>query len=197
MGKKVIFGVATLFILGAALLAARGGLFAPGTPEVSTVSPEAAARAEEKLAELAANGVEARLDAGELTSLLRYRLDAWSDTPVIEPSVSIVLDTVTLSGSVAAADLPAEPELEAFRYLLPETTQVVVTGTLSTGAAGVATLRISSVEVAGMPVPPRFYPVILSRFGTQYHKPPDGIALPLPAVVSDARVEDGELVLSP
>src|SRR5690606_26682409 len=122
------------------------------------VSAAAAAGAEAKLEALREEGEEARLNDVELTSLLRYRPDLWSFSAVIEPEVALRADTIQLTGSVLTDQLPADAELDQFRFLLPDTTRVSVAGTLIPGAPGVATVQVTSIEAAGMPVPPRYYP---------------------------------------
>jgi hypothetical protein len=198
MRKAAFLGFAALLI-GVGLLIWRGAFSGadPDASDIAEVSPAAALAAETKIASLRSGEGEARLDSGELTSLLRFRPETWYLGPVLNPEVHIVLETLTVSGSVATADLPPDAELDSFRYLLPETTHVAVAGTVSTEQSGSTTLRVSSIEVAGMPVPERFYPLILDRMGRGENLPSNAIVLPLPDVVSDARVEGGELVLLP
>lgn len=192
-------GVLALVVVVMAVLALGTGILplSPRAEPAPTVSPEAAADAEEKIVRMTSEGEEARLSSTELTSLLRYRPEILSLAYVIEPSVDISGDTVFLSGAFASAELPSQVELEQIRFLLPDTADVTVVGTLDDGGAGTAVFRIASIEVAGMPIPPRLYPRLLERLGGDEALPSDAVALRLPDSVGSARVEDGELILTP
>lgn len=167
-------------------------------PEVLEVSPAAASSAEVKLAQIEMNG-EARLTDVELTSLFRFRPEIWSLGIVRDPTVRMTADTLRLNGRFATAEIPSEPTLDAIREILPDTTDVAVAGTVRPFGAGQVVLELASIEVAGMPLPRRFYAEVLDRLGRNPNEPlPAGaLALPLPAGIGGARVQQGELVLTP
>jgi hypothetical protein len=200
MGKLLLLA-AVLLLAGGIFFGLRSGLIRlPGSGgDQVEVSQEAAAAAEEKLTALQAGGTEARLTGTELTSLFRFRPEIWSMGAVLQPQVRMNADTISIAGKVATAQLPPDPEIEAIRMLLPDTADVAVTGTMHPGQRGNATLEIFSMEVAGMPVPRRYYPMILERVGNGDAMSSDSatVTVPLPAEVSSARVENGELVLTP
>lgn len=185
------------FALGAALvlvLALIGGLLAsalgfwPADAGTSDeISPQAAASAEAKL-ESVMNGEEVALTASELTSLFTYRPDVWTIDPILSPIVEMSSDTVRLKGGVPKSAIPSQIELGPLRALLPDTTQVNVAGTVRSRDEQSIILEVATVEVEGMPVPSRFYGQLLQA---------DALTLPLPAGISAARVEGGELILTP
>lgn len=176
----------------ARLLGGRG-------PVATTVSPEAAAQAEEKLARLAAGGEPVRLDEVEFTSLLRYRLRDRLPGDLDSPAVSFAGDTVRLMARVPSDRLPDVPELGAARAFLPDTADVDIVGHLETLEPGRAAFEVKRLVFAGIPVPSRFYPQALASMGRRDEPglAPAAYPFPLPDGVGTARVEDGELVLTP
>jgi hypothetical protein len=161
------------------------------------VSPEAAARAEEKLLRLQ-QGDEVRLTGVEFTSLMRYRQGEISEA-LRDPVVSFNGDTIVLAGSLAADELPDVDEINRIRMILPDTTSVSVIGHLRPLDAGRAAFDVASVEVARIPIPSRFYPPVLERIGRRDEAGlgPTAVAIRLPPGAASARVEDGHLVLTP
>jgi hypothetical protein len=113
--------------------------------------------------------------------------------------VSLSGTTLILSGSVPAERIPDVPELQSLRFLLPDTVPVMIGGDVRSLREGAVAMEITTIEVFRMPIPPRIYPVLLDRLGRQ-DRPglaPSALELPLPPGVSSARVEGGELVLTP
>ena len=163
------------------------------------VSPEAAAMAEEKLERLRTDGDTARLSSIEASSLLRFRGPAWLTGRVHEPGVEFSSDTVRVSGTIATDQLPSHPELDRVRVLLPDSSRVEVSGVLSPLASGRMAVDIDEVTFAGIPIPERYYPDVLARFGREDEPGlgPSAFAVPLPEGVGGARVENGALVLTP
>lgn len=201
MGRPLLILLCSLLLLVGLFLVGRALFRSPAAsgPASAEVSAENAATAEAKLAELSEQGREVRLNGGELTSLLRYSAGPWEWARVIDPVALLIGDTLQLSGALETDELPIEGGLEPLRTLLPDTTRFELAGTLRPYEAGRALLQIGRVEVAGMPVPAQYYPLLLERLG----QPPAGVAradavvLPLPEPVGAARVEGGELILSP
>jgi hypothetical protein len=188
--QKFALGAALLLVLAliAGLLASALGWWPGGDdgPGIE-VSAEAAAQAEAKLETLEA-GEQIALSPAELTSLFTYRPEVWSLRPVHSPVVAMSGDTVRVEGRVPRTEIPADIEMGPLRALLPDTTRVEVIGTVRSQREGTIALEIGSVEVEGMPVPARYYSQLLES---------DVLTLPLPAGVSGARVENGELILIP
>ena len=193
---------AILLLLVAGGIAAYGLGFLPPEPpdrQVEEVSPAAAASAEMKLAQLAPGGEETRITAAELTSLFRFRPEIWSVGILKAPTVQIAGDTVRLVGRIATADLPPVEELDSLRDFLPDSAGVEMSGTVRPYDASTTVLEIGAIEVAGMPIPERFYSPMLDRFGQGPEEglPAGTFALPLPPGIRSARAEGGDLVLTP
>jgi hypothetical protein len=163
------------------------------------VSPEAAAIAEEKLERLRADGDTAHLSSIEASSLLRYRGPAWLTRRVYEPGVEFSSDTVRVSGTIATDELPSHPELDRVRVLLPDSSRVEISGVLEPLPSGRMAVDIDRVTFAGVPIPARYYPDVLARFGREDEPglKPSAFAVPLPEGVGGARVENGSLILTP
>ena len=163
------------------------------------VSPEAAAIAQEKLDRLGSGGETARLSSIEVSSLLRYRGPAWLTSRVHEPGVEFVGDTVRVGGTIATSELPSHPELDRVRMLLPDSSQVEISGFLAELPSGRMAVEIDEVTFAGIPIPERYYPDVLARFGRQDEPglAAAAIAVPLPEGARSARVEGGYLILTP
>ena len=163
------------------------------------VSPEAAALAEEKIALLRTDGDTARLSSIEASSLLRYRGPVWLTQRVHEAGVEFDSDTVRVSGTIATSELPSHPELDRVRVLLPDSSRVEISGVIAPLPSGRMAMDIDRVTFAGVPIPARYYPDVLARFGREDEPGLDesSIAVPLPEGVGSARVENGSLVLTP
>jgi hypothetical protein len=163
------------------------------------VSPEAAAEAEAKLARMRSDGQPVRLSSVELSSLLRYRGAEWSPAALRDPEVLMSGDTLTVSAIIPTDNLPSHPDLDRVRSLLPDSARVEVAGSVRSLGSGRAALAVREVEFAGIPIPERYYPPMLERIGRREEADLGAaeMALPLPPGVSEARVEDGFLLLIP
>jgi hypothetical protein len=160
---------------------------------------EAAAQAEQKLERMRDDGEPARLSGVELSSLLRYRSSGFSASGVHNPAVEMSGDTLRLAGTIPTDAIPSHPDLERVRGLLPDSARVEVSGGVRSLGDGRAALEVRQVEFAGIPIPERYYPPMLERFGrgsAQGLRPAE-MPLPLPPGIRDVRVEDGHLLLIP
>jgi hypothetical protein len=199
MKRTTTFLVGLVLIVLVAVAAwIYGTRFGPAA-EPTVVSLEAATSAEAKLERLRTKHDEVRLSGVELTSLFRYRYPQALPGVVGTPSVAFSGDTVRLTGQLAANQLPDVKELNAVRDLLPDTTPVVVTGTLASLTDRRAAFQVAGVQVAGIPIPSRIYGSVLERLGRRDEPglAANAIAFPLPDGVAGARVDDGHLVLTP
>lgn len=163
------------------------------------VSPEAADRAADKLARLRSEHEEIRLNSVELSSLLRYRGTKWFPAVVRNPDLRMSGDTVVVAATIPTDRIPSHPDLDRVRDLLPDSARIQVEGAVRMLDGGRAALTVQEVEFAGIPIPERYYPPMLERLG-RTDEPglaPEEMALPLPAGVSEVRVEDGYLILVP
>lgn len=163
------------------------------------VSPEAAESAEEKLLGLRSGGDEVRLNSAELSSLLIYRRPEWAPEAVRSPLIEMTGDTLRVAATIPTAGIPSHPDVDRIRSLLPDSARLEVAGSVRMLNGGRAALDVREVELAGIPIPERYYPPMLERFrrsrADDLH--PTELDLPLPPGVSEVRVEDGYLVLLP
>ena len=203
-GRKAARGVAMaivalLLIGGAGYVAWQRGWIGPEDEVPVEVSPEAAAIAEQKLVRLRDDGRTARLSGVELSSLLRYRSPRWVTNMVAVPSIVLSADTLRLFGTVSTDQLPSHPELDAARAFLPDNSRIEVAGQVRSLPSGRIALHLLEVEVAGLPVPRRYFPLILEKVGRpdEPELPENAVALQLPAGVGSARIEHGILILTP
>jgi hypothetical protein len=196
---------AVLFLVLLGLIGVGGYLFLTtsggGANELDpvAVSEEAAASAESKLDRLQLDLEEIWLTDSELTSLFLFGDGIWDLGPVPSPVVRMRGDTLSLSGTVSPADLPDEAGLGELRRVLPDTVRVHLSGTVGTFSGADAIVNLTRVEVAGLPVPARFYTLLVERLGLPSREgvPESAFVLPLPRGVGAARVDNGVLVLAP
>lgn len=170
-----------------------------GQSEAATrVSPEAAAQAQEKLARMRRDRDTVHLTDVEFTSLLRYDL-AGLTGPLRDPSVDFVDNTLKLTGSVPQDLLPNSPELAQARRFLPDTVEVMVSGSLRPLRAGRGALNVQNVAIARIPVPATYYPLALERLGRRPEAgaEPNEFPFTLPPGIASAEVTGGALVLTP
>lgn len=168
-------------------------------PAVTNVSPAAADQAEAKLQRMRSRGDTVHLSSVEFTSYVRYRYREQIAGELEQPTVAFTGDTVTLGGRFPTDRLPDMREVRAMRDFLPDTADVKLRGGLRTLSPGKAALRIDVASFATVPVPRDVYPDALKRIGRRDEPglAPNEYAFPLPPGVGSARVENGELVLSP
>ena len=198
---RFIVGLVLIVGIAAALFgAARTGLLPIGgeAEESVVVSPEAASNAEAKLAQLATSP-ETMLTAVELTSLFRFRPEIWGLAGVEDPQVQMSDETLRLSGRIPTDMIPTDPSLDELRMLFPEMVDLMIMGTVRTVSENRVILEVTGAEVAGLPLPRRFYAQVIERLGQNPNEPlPEGsFLLPLPAGLSEATVQDGVLLLRP
>lgn len=162
------------------------------------VSPALAAQAQDKLARLA-EGRASRITLGsaELQSLLRYRyqqlLPAFVDSPVVELQAT----HLRIRARIPVERLPRLADLGEAANLLPDTTDVTVTGEVLPLDSGRVALAVDAVSVAVIPLPRRMIPPALQRLGRHDEPglPPDALAVPLPPGAAAAYVRGDSLVL--
>jgi hypothetical protein len=197
--RKLLLFFFVVVLLGTAWVF-RGALLGwKQVPEYTAVSPEAAASAEAKLERLRAAGDTVRLSDVEFTSYMRYRFRTQLTGQLDSASIDFAGDTVTLTGRLPTDRLPSTREVEAMRYLMPDTADVRVEGSLRTLEPGRAALKVRRASFARVSIPPNVYPDALNRVGRRDEPGlgPDEYAFRLPPGVGAAQVEGGELVLAP
>lgn len=197
--KRLLMFLLVLLLAGGALWWFRDALPLPGGGFATEVSPEAAEDAEEKLLSLRPGGDEIRLNSAELSSLLIYRRPEWAPESVRSPVVQMEGDTLRVAATIPTAGIPSHPDVDRIRGLLPDSARLEVAGGVRMLGGGRAALDVREVELAGIPIPERYYPPMLERFGRSGANDlqPNELDLPLPPGVSEVRVENGFLVLIP
>jgi hypothetical protein len=195
-----------LVLIAVAALAAGAWLFRdliPGLgrsePEVTAVSPEAAEQAEKKLERLRSSGDTVHLNEVEFTSYIRYRAPSQFTEQLESAQVDFEGEKVTLSGRLPTDRLPDTRQVRALRGIMPDTADVRVSGGIRTLQPGRAALRVDAVSFAKITVPSEVYLEALKNAGRRDEPGlgPNEYVIPLPPGVGSARVEAGQLVLSP
>jgi hypothetical protein len=198
------FALVALLVLLALLLGAwwfRGDLWRLLGPERAEieVSEEAAELALAKLQRLRDEGEPAHLSSVEVTSLVRFHGPVWLLERVDRPSVEFVGNTLRLTGTVSTSELPSHPELDRVRGLLPDSAQLEIVGSLRELPSGRFAFEVEGVSYASIPIPESYYPAVLQGFGRRDEPglAPTAIALQLPEGAGSARIEGGQLILTP
>ena len=177
-----------------AWLANVGGdeiVVAESTPEFG---PEAAARVEAALLELAAGGgaTETRFTETELQSYVRYALALPSG--VAEPAIELRDSTVAFSAMLDFRRLEIGTDAAAnLSRMLGDSARVAGELLPRVGEMGEGQLRVVSLQAGVFPVPP----MVLGMAAQQVGLRADGrtVLFEIPATVSEVRVENGEIVL--
>lgn len=193
-----VLGVVAVVAVGAWYF--RGLISGPWNraPVYTDISEEAADAAEEKLARLRADGDTVRMSGVEFTSYMRYRMAERFALNVEMPVITFEGETVRVDGRVPRDRIPLERLPRAARAFVPDTADVAVSGSLRTVAPGRAALRIETAAFARVPVGREVYVPLLDRVvPDEPGVREDEMAFQLPAGAGGARVEAGELVLTP
>jgi hypothetical protein len=161
-------------------------------------SPALADAAQRKLDALS-SGVAgtATLTETELRSLLRYRYASLLPAFVDSPDVELDGGRIRVTGRVPLDRMPRFEGLSQAAALLPDTTDVAVTGQLLPLEGGRTALGVDEMTVSRIPLPRRMVGAALERLGrvSEPGLPSDAIALPLPAGTRAAYVRGDSLVL--
>jgi hypothetical protein len=207
MGRRGAAGKLVLLLLVVALAGCAWVLrgFIPGPwqhpPVVTEVSEAGAIAADAKLARLRENRETVRMSGVEFTSYIRYRMAQRFAADVEFPTVSFAGDKVKVNGRLPRDRIPAAQlrQLGAAADFVPDTADVAVDGTLRMMAPGRGALKVESASFARIPIPRDRFLTVLDRIGGMEEQglERDEVAFQLPPGVGAARVENGELVLSP
>jgi hypothetical protein len=169
----------------------------PGEDVVA--SPELADRALDRYERLVTGEVgEVRLSAAEVESVLRYHLAGEFPAGVGEPSLEIRDGELRVRVPIALELLPAIPELEGVRGVLPDTVPVEFRGVVVTLDGGRPAFIVRRIDAAGVPIPRRFHGAVASAVDPFRGPgiPEEAVELPLPPGAGALRVEGDVLVVS-
>ncbi len=170
-----------------------------GESPAAAVSPEKAARsANAKMAALQGPNPPARtaLSQEELQALLHTRLAPSLPGWVDSTRIRLEGERVRLSGRVPFDKVPQVRDLGSVAGLLPDTSEIAVTGQVIPLARGRIALAVDQVTAAHIPLPRRLIPQVLGRLKKPGDtSPADALSLSLPAAISSAYVRNDSLIL--
>ncbi len=175
-----------------------------GSSDVRTqeITPERAAEAEARIrAFRTSEASELRLDADDVSALLRYSLADMLPEGVLSPRVALDLSQVEIQAEVVPGALASlfatHPVLAGASVLFPDTVAMLVRGSLASLGARGSMFVVEAIEVEGLPIPEALYADILVALGRERapEVPPGAVVLPAVDGIGGAHVADGNLVL--
>jgi len=200
-----------LFLLALVLLVAAGAWLyrdrirtawdeLRGVREAEAPQPteEIAARASARIDSLAERSLErAAFSELELQSLLTFRFAGIMPAFVDNPRVALDGEQIQLGGRVPLDRLPSTGALGEVAMVLPDTSDVTLSGTLLPLPDGRVAVAVDEITAARIPLPRRIVPTVLRHLGRTREPglPEDAIAVRLPPGVSSAYVRNDSLVL--
>jgi hypothetical protein len=139
------------------------------------------------------------LSAGDLAGFLAAGLSRSLPRSSIDPQVAIVGDRVLLRAVVNLRDFAGEG---AFGSLIGAAMNgrdtLQLSGTLDAVRPGLAQYRVRELRLKRVDVPPRVIPSLVGTLRQRVRADslsPDGLPIPMPAFVSDVRVNNGRVTL--
>ena len=163
------------------------------TPEFG---PEAAARVDAALQELAAGGgaAETRFTETELQSYVRYELTSRLPAGVGEPAVELRDSTVAFTIMLDFTQLPIDADVAgSLARTLGDSARVAGEVLPGVGESGEGRLHLVSLQAGILPVPPMMIGMAALQLGLRA----DGrtVLFDIPETVADVRVENEEVIL--
>lgn len=168
------------------------------TGNTTEVSPEIAARADEKLATLGdpEGPTQVALNESELQSLVEYRWSGFLPQDVVEPRIGLADGRVSLEASVATARFGRVAELREIIAFLPDTASLRAVGQFVPLNDENVALEVHELGAASIPVPAQLIPTVLSRFRRSSLRglAPNAVAVPLPPGIRNVFVSGDSMV---
>jgi hypothetical protein len=201
---RSIGGMVVLVLLALGVWMARGSigdwmgrleLGASGEP-----SERLAGRAEEKLNRIAQEGLteELRFSEAELQSLLTYRGGPALPPGVEDPQVDVQDTIVVLSARIRPDNLDGFSAPDALRSTMGDTTRVITGLVPSKGSPGETRLRVQSLQIGTLVVPPLMLPLVVRSLEQQGVRVTDGaIVVRLFPGVDEVRLQGDDILLIP
>lgn len=142
-------------------------------------------------------GPEMELSGAELTSLLRYTKPSALPSGVHDPTVVLEDGRARITAEVALADFPRLPDLGPVAGMLPDTVGLQFEGSIMGFGDRQAVLFVQGMEVAGVPLPRRLIPQVMTAVGRTDRPglPREATTVPLPRGIASAYVVGDRLVL--
>jgi len=168
-------------------------------PAGSPASEELAARAEGRLEALlrSPGGGELRLEAGEVSSFLRYRVVPRLPAGVTDPRIRLSDSTAVAEASVDLVRIAGGGLPDAVRTILGDSTRITATVVPSVPARGRIRLRIRGLRAGDVSVPSLMLPYVLRQTRLPVSRSdPSSLEMRVGYGLTGARVEDGTLVLT-
>jgi len=140
---------------------------------------------------------ELALSGAEITSLLRYGRPEAVPSGVHAPTVRIEEGRAFASGQVVLGDFPNLPDLGPVAGMLPDTVSLELQGSVMGFGDREAALLVQGIEVAGIPLPGRVIPEVLTALGRSDREglPDEAVAVSLPTGIASAHVDGDQLIL--
>ncbi len=167
-----------------------------GVPMTAAATAREAQRKLEALADGAPPGRVA-LSGPELQSLLSTRFAMFLPAYVDSPRIALGGGRVHLRARVPTDHLPHPRGVGEVIGMLPDTTDVTVTGEVIPLPDGRFALAVDEVTAAHIPLPHRLVPALIAglRKGATKGVPADALPLPLPRAARAAYVRGDSLIL--
>ncbi len=137
------------------------------------------------------------LSGTEVTSVLRFELEELLPDGVLWPEIELSEGGLRARFRVATEEVPDIPGLGLALGILPDTITVEMLGSLVPFAGGGSALVVRRVEAAGVPLPGRLIPEILTALGRtdEAGLPPEAVLVPLPGDLESLFIKGDSLIL--
>ena len=162
-------------------------------------TPELARETLDRIERLRAGEGGPRLALGspELTAVVLYGVPERVPSGLAITSVEVFDGELFVSMGVSVADFPDFPRLDDVVGLLPDTLAVATAGTVTPFDMRHTMLVVDRMEVAGVPLPRRSIPAVLSAVDRERLQgvPEDAVAVSIPSGIELVFIQGDSLVL--
>lgn len=150
-----------------------------------------------KLSSLAKGSAQGRvaLSGGEVQALLHSRFSGMVPDYLDSARVELDGDRIKLLGRIPTDRLPNVQGMGEVMGLLPDTTDVAVTGQVIPLGGGRAALAVDQVTAARIPLPHKLVTELIDRVRRGGNAPSGALPFPLPRGANTAYVRSDSLVL--
>lgn len=165
-------------------------------PEGS-VSAQVADQAERKIEQIRDGTGRETFTTSELQSLLQFRYAQVLPEYVQSPRIRLDEDHVEVRVRLPVSRLPGTEDFRRILGLLPDTTDLVVRGTVLPYDDGYVAFAVDALTAQRIPLPARLVPPVLDLLGREDAPglPDDAVRIPLPDGARNAYVRADSLVV--